>query len=156
MTLPPFAPENLGDATRAILPQLQVAAESRMRWTCRVERGEGEWVEGPDGYQVPGPAPVIYRGPFRVGSFQPQERTPDVGGSTEVLNRERGHFPAVERMPTLVAADAVECDVAAMPFRSGDRVVREVDGQDSTVYRITAAHETTDQTAQRPSIEREA
>src|SRR5699024_4605922 len=115
-------PVNFTQDLAAGLLEEQLFAESRMRWTCRVERGEGGWVTGPDGYEIPGPAPVIYRGMFRVGSFQPQERTPDVGGATETLNRERGHFPAVERMPVLVEAGKVECVISAMPFRAGDRI----------------------------------
>lgn len=139
------------------LPILQAFAEGRMRWQCRVERGEGVWVTDPaTGYEVPGPAPVIYRGPFRVRSHQPHESTPDVGGATVSITRLQAHLPAVERIPILVAAGTVEAVVGAMPFREGDLIIRVVAGQDAGAYRVTSSHDTTDQTAQRLPVEQGA
>lgn len=153
MSLPPFAPENLGAAVAAVLPEMQKAAESRMHWTCRVEREPAEdapWVTNPEtGYEEPPAASVIYRGMFRIRSFRPYETTPDVGGSTVTLVRKDAHLPAVERIPVLAAASTVEAVVSAQPFREGDVIVREVDGQDVARYRIASSFDTTEQTAQR-------
>lgn len=138
------------------LPRLQAFAEARMRWTCRVERpkaADAPWDIDPDGYEVPPSPTVIYRGPFRIRSFRPHESTPDVGGATVTVVRKDAHLPAVERIPILVAAQLVEADLAAQPFREGDVIVRVVNGQDVDRYRVASSFETTDQTAQRLLID---
>lgn len=138
MSLPPFAPENLGQAISAALPELQAAAESMMRDTCRITRepaGDADWVIV-DGREVPAEWSEVYVGPCRVRSYQPYESTPEVGGASETVQRYAVHVP-----------------VSAGPFEPGDRVEITTNPARARAFRVAATHEVTNQTAQQLSVE---
>lgn len=147
-----LTPEAAAAKIDAALLRLQLFAEARMRWRCRVERqsaSDAPWERGEDGIDRPPTPLVIYRGMFRMRTFLPHESTPDAGGATVTLVRTNAHLPAVDRIPALAAAGKVEADLPRMPFREGDLIIREVGGVDVARYRVASPHDITDQTAQR-------
>lgn len=127
----------IADEIASVLPQLQAQAESLMVDTCTITReGEG-WVVDPDtGREVPAPPTTVYEGKCKVQTYEPHERTPDVGGSTEVIQRYHVHVP-----------------VTAGPFEVGDVVTITSGANDPTTsgrtFRVAGLHEKTWQTAQR-------
>lgn len=127
----------LGQIIAERLPELQAAAVSMMRDTCRIERDSSdEWVITPNGREVPAPSVVVYEGPCKIATYQSYEQNPEVAGMTETLQRYAVHVP-----------------VAAGPFEVGDLITIAASAHrpSSTgrTFRVAALHEKTWQTAQR-------
>lgn len=136
----------LGVAIADSLPRLQAQAESRMSETCRVDRVLSTTSDDL-GNTVPVLAdPPVYVGMTRIKSFRSYEQTPEVGVGTLVQQRYDLHFPAVERVPVLVAAGVVQ---SSGDLRVGDFATITTPGKRERVFRLAAEHDVTDQTAQR-------
>ena len=95
---------------------------------CRIDRVTGSTVDPLTGVDSPTYAdPPPYVGKCKVQTFAPYEQTPEVGSSTETVQRYTLHIP-----------------VGAGPVRVGD--VATVGGRS---FRVAATNEKTFQTAQR-------
>lgn len=104
MSLPPFAPENLGDAIAATLPKLQAAAVSMMRDTCRIERRAGRTMD-PDSLEYVETWSLVAEGACRV---KPMEAA--------ALTRMAGEVEHV------TAPHVVARPIDATRYQEGDRV----------------------------------
>ena len=136
---------DLGHELAEILPELQAAAESRMRETCVIERAIDIDVDD-DGRDTT-TWRAVYAGPVRIRSYRPYPEDRDVAGGTSTSQMYDLHIPAPDRLPGLVAAGVVA--EWGGPVRNGDRMTRTTPGRAQEVYRIETEHDVTDQTAQR-------
>ena len=112
-----------------VLPQLQAHAESLMTDTCVIEAVETG--SDDDGFTTT-TTTAVYSGKCRVQTFEPHERTPEVGGGTQTWQRYHLHVP--------VSVTGVEVG----------HMVTHADGR---MFRVAGLHNKTLQTAQRLLVE---
>ena len=140
----------LGHDIAWALPELQSQAESRMTERIVIDRPTSSGGVDDDGFPVTSYA-VVYDGPGRIRTYRPYEQNPDVGAGTVTQQRVDWHIPAPERMAGLLAAGVVE--EWAGPVQTGDRARRMTEGKPLKTVRIAGEHDTTDQTAQRFTVD---
>ena len=139
----------LGHEIAWALPELQAQAESRMTERIVIDRPTTTGDVGDDGKPIV-TAPTVYEGPGRIRSFRPYEQNPDVGGGTVTQQRTDWHIPACTRLEAGAVADVTTW---AGPVQTGDRARRITPGRPSKTVRIAGEHDTTDQTAQRFTVD---
>jgi hypothetical protein len=140
----------IGQHIRAALPHLQSQAESRMTERIVIDRPTSSGGMDDDGFPVTSYA-LVYDGPGRIRTFRPYEQNPDVGAGTVTQQRVDWHIPAPERMAGLLATGAVS--TWSGPVQTGDRARRLTAGKPLKTVRIAGEHDTTDQTAQRFTVD---
>ena len=107
-------------------------AEAMMVETVRVDRVTGTTSDEYGNPVVELLDPPPYVGKAKIQTYEPYEATPNVAGSTVVMQRYSVHVP-----------------VGAGPFQVGDFITRTTPGKPERVLRVGGTHDKTYQTAQR-------
>lgn len=126
---------DLGAELARALPGLRAQAESRMEDTVRLE-SVGEPVTDEWG-NVTAPRTLVYEGPGRWQTYEPQESNPEAGGSTMTVQRYALHIPVGSCRPAIGLVATAVTGVHD-PYLAGRefRVVALLHKTAATAYRL--------------------